>query len=302
MAASPPFIAPDVLVLGAGGTLGESWMTGLLAGLEDAHALDLRRTESFVGTSAGAIVASRLAAGRRPRRPPAKRTAAAGEEPAAEAGPSGPGRLERLATRLLAPASTPAIRLERLPGGLARSGVLALIPEGTRSLADLERSLSHLRARFDGRLRVVGVDLRTGRRVVFGAPGAPAATVARAVAASCAVPGYFRPVPIGGRDYVDGAAWSLNNLDVAPAGRRTELLCLSPTAGLPVDAGSPLGLIRAALRSRQLVEVAALRRRGVRLRLIGPGPAAARLMAPDLMDPTPREAVLRAGYAQGLGV
>jgi NTE family protein len=295
---APPLTRPDVLVLGAGGTLGEAWMTGLLAGLEEASGWDLGEVESYVGTSAGAIVAARLAAGRRPRRPPRRADIAA----AAPAGAAGPGRLERLTTRILAPACPPAMRLEKIPGGLIRGGVLALLPEGAHSTAALERSLSRLRARFDGRLRVAGVDLRTGRRVVFGAPGAPAATVARAVAASCAVPGYFRPVRIGGRDYVDGAAWSLNNLDVAPAGRRTELLCLSPTAGLPVDTGSPLGLIRAALRSRQLLEVAALRRRGVRLRIIGPGRPAARLMAPDLMDPTRREAVLRAGYAQGLGL
>ncbi len=288
---------PDVLVLGAGGTLGEAWMTGILAGVEESTGLDLREVESFVGTSAGAIVAARLAAGRRPRRP-ARRAQVTATAPAV----AGPGRLERLATRLLAPACPPAMRLEKIPGGLIRGRVLALLPEGAHSTAELERSLGRLRARFDGRLRVAGVDLRSGRRVVFGAPGAPAATVARAVAASCAVPGYFRPVRIGDRDYVDGAAWSLNNLDVAPAGRRTELLCLSPTAGLPIDPGSPLGLVRAALRSRQLLEVAALRRRGARLRMIGPGRAAAQLMAPDLMDPTHREAVLRAGYAQGLGL
>jgi NTE family protein len=299
--AAPPFIAPDVLVLGAGGTLGESWMTGLLAGIEEARGLDLRRTENFVGTSAGAIVAARLAAGRRPRRP-TRRGAAAPEEEPAEAIPGGPGRLERLATRVLAPAGSPAMRLERIAGGLARSGVLALLPEGTRSLADLERSVGRLRARFDGRLRVVCVERRSGRRVVFGAPGAPGASVAQAVAASCAIPGYFRPQRIAGRDYVDGAAWSLTNLDAAPAGRRTELLCLNPSAGLPAAPGSPLGLLRAALRSRQLLELAALGRRGTRVRMIGPAPAAAGLMAADLMDPAPRDAVLRAGYAQGLAL
>src|SRR3954453_21094 len=63
------FAAPDVLVLAGGGVLGEAWMTGVLAGIEDAAAIDLRRTEAFVGTSAGSIVAARVAAGRSPRRP-----------------------------------------------------------------------------------------------------------------------------------------------------------------------------------------------------------------------------------------
>jgi NTE family protein len=62
-------VLPDVLVLAAGGILGEAWMSGFLAGVEDAQGLDFRETESFVGTSAGSIVAARLAAGERPRRP-----------------------------------------------------------------------------------------------------------------------------------------------------------------------------------------------------------------------------------------
>ena len=62
---------PDVLVLGGGGSLGEAWMMGVLAGIEDAAGFDLRECESFVGTSAGAIVAAHLVAGRSPRRPSA---------------------------------------------------------------------------------------------------------------------------------------------------------------------------------------------------------------------------------------
>src|SRR6516165_8614987 len=62
---------PDVLVLGGGGVLGEAWMMGVLAGVEDATGFDLRRCEYFVGTSAGSIVAAHLAAGNAPRRPPA---------------------------------------------------------------------------------------------------------------------------------------------------------------------------------------------------------------------------------------
>src|SRR5207253_1755469 len=61
---------PDVLVLGGGGVLGEAWMMGVLAGIEDATGFDLRGCEHFVGTSAGSIVAAHLVAGNAPRRPP----------------------------------------------------------------------------------------------------------------------------------------------------------------------------------------------------------------------------------------
>src|SRR3712207_8755825 len=50
------------------------------------------------------------------------------------------------------------------------------------------------------------------KRVVFGKPGAPRASVADAVTASCSIPWVFRPVEIGDREYVDGGAWSLTNL------------------------------------------------------------------------------------------
>ena len=120
--------------------------------------------------------------------------------------------------------------------------------------------LDALGARFDGRLRVAAVDRRSGRRVMFGAPGAPPAAVSQAVLASCAVPGIFAPVRIGDRDYVDGGVWSPTNLDAAPAGRGSSVLCLVPTAlegGLaPLRAFSP-----AAGRGRD-ARAARARRRG----------------------------------------
>jgi len=57
MPAEPSFHPPDVLVLAAGGILGEAWMTGVLAGIEASTGVDFRDTESLVGTSAGAIIA-----------------------------------------------------------------------------------------------------------------------------------------------------------------------------------------------------------------------------------------------------
>src|SRR3954470_19826835 len=69
MAAAEPFVLPDVLVLAAGGGVGEAWMTGVLAGIEEAAGVDFREAEAFVGTSAGSIVGATLAAGHRPGRP-----------------------------------------------------------------------------------------------------------------------------------------------------------------------------------------------------------------------------------------
>jgi len=48
-------------------------------------------------------------------------------------------------------------------------------------------------------LWIVATDCTTGRRVVFGRDDAPEADLSAAVAASCAVPGIYRPVRIGDR-------------------------------------------------------------------------------------------------------
>jgi NTE family protein len=319
----PAFAVPDVLVLAGGGVLGEAWMSGVLAGIEDASGLDLRRTESFVGTSAGALVAVALAAGQRPRRPGdegRQRVGGGGSEPAEDLAGAAAGAqvtaagwrrplrpleaVAREAARWAAVASTPLAPVALaagVPGGAAlRAALLAAAPGSDASLSVVRDRVRESGARFDGRLRVVAVDRASGRRVVFGAPGAPRAGVGEAVQASCAVPWIFSPVRIGGREYVDGGMWSATNLDVAPAGEGTEVLCLNPIASLDVALASPFGVLRAIAGGAAALETLALRGRGARVRTIGPEGETARLMGPNLMDARHRGEVLRGGHAQGL--
>jgi NTE family protein len=303
--APSPFLQPDVLVLAGGGVLGEAWMSGVLAGIEDAAGVDFRTTESFVGTSAGSIVSAHLVAGRSPRRPQQRSqpnpTDPNGTPPAG-AGPlrsamRGAARWGWAATAPLAPA---ALALGAPAGALARAALLAGTPHARRSLAHLRQQVDRSGARFDGRLRVCCVDRRTGRRVVFGAPGAPRATVGQAVQASCSIPWVFAPVTINGREYVDGGAWSATNIDAAPARQDTYVLCLDPTASISPSLSSALGIVRTALRGAATVEILALRRRGAHVRHVGPDPEIAQVMGRNLMDPRPSERVLAGGYGRGL--
>jgi NTE family protein len=296
------FLRPDVLVLAGGGTLGEAWMTGLLAGIEDASGVDFRAVETFVGTSAGSIVAAALAAGTSPRRPGAAPAGDAADEPSARPGPARAALREaaRWGWALSAPLAGPAAALGAPGGALARAALLARAPSAGRRLDGLQRHVERSGARFDGRLRVCCVDKANGRRVVFGAPGAPAASVADAVVGSCAIPWVFAPARIGGRQYVDGGVWSVTNLDVAPAGRGSDVLCLDPSASLGLAGPrSPGGLLRQAFRVAAAVEIQVLRGRGARVRHVGPDRAAATLMGPNLMDPGPAQQVLAAGFRQG---
>lgn len=335
---------PDVLVLGAGGALGERWMHGVLAGVAHATGIDFRLTEQLVGTSAGAIVAASLLAGRAPQGPAdggvpllppgpepveadvegdagaGDAESAGGEVEAAgdEAGGDGEGRggIARRARGLLggvprgaakvaraagAPLAPYALAATRPPGALLRASVLGRLDTPRATLDELGRRIARDGLRFDGRLRIVCVDRESGRRVVFGSPGAPAATVAQAVQASCSVPWLYRPVEIDGREYVDGGLWSPTSIDVVPAGRETHVLCLNPTGSAVGDA-APHGVIRTTSRSAAALEALTLRRRGAAVTVVAPDRAAAAVLAaPPGGDDHAAHAVA-AGFRQGLAL
>ncbi|MEA2413273.1 MAG: hypothetical protein QOC77_3834 [Thermoleophilaceae bacterium] len=300
----PAFERPDVLVLGGGGILGEAWMSAVLAGIEEVAGFDPRGCEGFVGTSAGSIVAAALAGGVRAD----ARLGDLPEQPVpddgdhdgpADAGANGSRRAGGVAARAvragLATAAAPVAALAlptMAPGGaLVRRLALGRVPRGTRSLGGMGRRIDSLGARFDGRLAVAAVDLGSGRRVMFGRPEAPAASVGQAVEASCAIPGVFRPVEIGGSTYVDGGAWSPTNLDTANVKHGTRVLCLNPTGSI-----AALGL---ASQSMARVEALVLERRGAEVQLVAPDEGSRAALGNNLMDPSPRREVIAAGFEQG---
>jgi len=280
---------PDVLVLGVGGTLGEAWMRGVLSGIESVSDLDFRRCEHFLGSSAGSIVAATLAAGRRPEAGDRARRAWQDAAPSAD---DGSGLLARAASAAASPLAPLALAGVAPAGRAVRAAALRAVPDAKRTLGRLGGHLDALGAEFDGRLRITAVDRRSGRRVVFGAPGAPQARVSQAVLASCAVPAVFAPVEIGGREYVDGGVWSPTNLDAAPAGRGAQVLCLVPT-------GAGFAALRTFTRARLSAETLALKSRGATVRTIFPDESSARAMGANLMDGGRAEQVLDAAFAQG---
>src|SRR4051794_14785727 len=322
-------LRPDVLVLAGGGIVGEAWMHGVLAGIEDAGGADFRRVEAYVGTSAGSIVAARLVAGRRPPRPDATAQEAApgfadevlgGGDDAGDgdgatatgddedlldvdAGTGGlVGGLVRDAARVGWAVGRPwpgaAVAASARGGALARAAILSRAAGRGPPLTQLRARVARWGAPFDGRLRVCAVDRRTGRRTVFGAPGAPATAVADAVCASCAIPFVFAPVEIAGREYVDGGAWSVTNLDAARVGRDTHVLCLDPAAGVGGD-GRRTAALRGAFRVASSLEIQGLRRRGARVLHVAPDVRAAAAMGANFMAPSRATPALAAGYAQG---
>ncbi|MFJ9773686.1 patatin-like phospholipase family protein [Kitasatospora sp. NPDC101157] len=166
-------------------------------------------------------------------------------------------------------------------------------------------------------LRVAAVDYRSGHRVIFGDPQAPAVAVADAVMASCAIPGWFAPVRLNGSAYVDGGCWSATNADLLLGRGLDEVYVLAPMAlrlgprPERADRGTlaalrewrardrPRGVLaqlvsryRRAVTRQLLREAALLRAEGVRVRLLAPTLADLAVMGPNLMDPARRGEVL----------
>jgi NTE family protein len=165
--------------------------------------------------------------------------------------------------RPLAPAAV--LAAARRPWSVRPAAVLSsLVPAGRASTDSISYGVGKLHGdRWpDRKLLICAVRARDARRVVFGAPSAPRTDVGTAVAASCAIPGYFAPVPVDGELYVDGGAHSPTNADVV---RRDEpdLVVISSPMSFGRGAGrTPDAAIRFAVRRYLAREVRLLRRRG----------------------------------------
>lgn len=115
----------------------------------------------------------------------------------------------------------------------------------------------------------------TGRRVAFERDDAPAASLGDAVAASCAIPGFYRPEEIAGRRYVDGGVASTSNLDVLADDGLDLVICLNPTSSLHAPQPRTLGeraaaMVREASGQRLGSEAKRVRASGTDVVLIQP--------------------------------
>lgn len=243
------------LVLGAGGVTGDAFHRGVLRALRECG-YDARLADVVVGTSAGSMVGAFL------RRP--ERAAVSMREASVHGRRLGRG-----------PDLSPYLSALRRPWR-ARPGVLAasLLPTGRRSTDFLVAGLrsQHGDRWPDRPLYVVAVRRRDGERVVFGRDGAPRTDVAHAVAASCAIPGYFHPVEIDGEVYVDGGVHSPTNADVANGWDLDVLLVSSPMSVDPRAARPTLDLpLRLAAHRYLRRETRQQRRRGAQVLTFEPG-------------------------------
>ncbi|MBN3929420.1 patatin-like phospholipase family protein [Streptomyces verrucosisporus] len=272
-------MADRALVLGSGGHAGGAWQVGVLAGLA-AAGVDLTDADTVIGTSAGAVVGARLAAGEHPEELHRRQSGAAGPESAAreEAGPQ---------ARITPGAALGFLRAQlgrRTPEAVARRlGRMALRASTSSGEEVLEAIAALLPQReWPDALRVTAVDAHTGALGAF--RSGSGADLLRAVAASCAMPGLWPPVALRGRWWIDGGVRSTTNADLARGHRRVVVLAPLPRAFGPGP------------RAERLA--ARLRAEGAEVALIVPDAAARRELGRNPLDVSRRAACARAGRAQ----
>ncbi len=305
------------VVLGAGGVLGNAYLAGAMAAIWEVTGFEPRTAAALVGTSAGSVHAACYGAGMpalfglwrsRGGRMPDSALAdlAEGAEGEVEGDPGEAVDIRDMfvparALPRIGPASASLMLRAATKPWSYRPEVVAsgLLPEGMLSNGAVGRVIRRMVPSGwtpHPRTWIVALNLRTGERTVFGRPGAPRAHLDRAVRASCAIPGFYRPVRIGRDRYVDGGAHSPSNADLLRGLDLDLAIIINPMSSLEGHAAA--GLIDRYLypirrkAGRQLAaELRLLAEEEIPTLVIHPTSRDLSVFGRNLMDPRPRHAV-----------
>jgi NTE family protein len=185
-------------------------------------------------------------------------------------------------------ASAAAGRIARTPWRVRPEALLGVsFPTGRVDTegwtAALRAATGHEWPRLD--LWICAVRMDDAHRVVFGRDDAPTTDVATAVGASSAIPGYFAPVVVHGRRYVDGGVHSPTNADVV-RDEDLDLVVVSSPMSISRSAGigPPSWAPRRHFQARLGQEVRRLRRAGRTVATFQPSAEDLRVMGRNAMD------------------
>jgi NTE family protein len=281
------------LVLHGGGSAGNAWEIGIIAGLFDAG-MDVTRADLTIGTSAGATAAAQITGaatadllGAILSAPLPQRTGSAGSErPRAPIRPA-VDPLER--TNQIIAGASDAADMRRRMGAAALE--IAAESDGSyqaRWRATVAPRLPNANWPEQAVL-ITAVDARTGEGIAFDRHSGVDLVDAIAASTSSGL-----PYDIGDRSFIDGGYRRNENADLAAGYER--VLVLSPFGGRtrhPLAWGMQLA-----------AQVDELRAAGSRVETIFPDEAALAAFGNNMMDPSARPPAARAGYEHGraLGV
>jgi NTE family protein len=276
------------LVLGGGGSTGNAWLIGVVAGLFDAG-LDVAEADLVIGTSAGSTAAAQIA-GAAPADLLAAILAAAPQPRTAPVG-SADGRVRRPVTDHMERTGKIIAAAQDAADMRRRMGAAALDMDAASDSSVQTRWRATVAARLPSQhwpeqtVLITAVDAHTGEPVVFDRHSG--VDLVDAVAASCASGFAYS---IGNSRYIDGGYRSnAENADLAAGYGR--VLVLSPFGGrtrTPLEWGMDLA-----------TQVNELRAHGSRVETIFPDSNSEYMFGANAMDLSLRPPAARAGYDQG---
>jgi NTE family protein len=208
------------LVLAGGGVAGIAWELGVLHGIGDTDPdllASITAADTVIGTSAGSAVAAQVTSGAALADLYAAQLSGTSSEIEVDL------NLEELMERFAAATAGAATAQEMRQQIGALALATATVPEVARRTAIAARL--PLPDWPDRTVLLPAVDAESGELMVFTRDSG--ASLTDAVAASCAVPGVWPPVTIGGRRYIDGGVRSATNADLAAGCDR--VLIITPT-------------------------------------------------------------------------
>lgn len=262
------------LVLGGGGMIGVAWEAGLCRGLFE-RGVDLRECDAFVGTSAGAITCSQLAAGQLPPGPSDQRPTG---------GEGANVDMSRIDMKALGKAFTKWSQIQRTTPADAREiGLVArvLYRETEASWVQGITAVAGGPTAWPTKpFFISAVDTESGERAAF--DGEHGVEIGRAIAASAAVPGIFASVEIDGKLYMDGQVHSSTHADVLlnhPRAKKAAEVIIA----MPTNSSTAPG-IGAHAEREVTAEIELLKAAGCIVRFITPTAEHAIRLGKNLMD------------------
>lgn len=269
------------LMLGGGCVVGIAWELGVMAGLVEHSSFDPMAMDVIVGTSAGSVAGSQVALGKslpelvaHQQRPP--------KRPAHSPSGSGPSGLAAVPPELLALFVDGSMSIQERAKKMA---ALAATVEISLPEDDYVASFGIMLGTDEwpaNDLRMTTVDIETGQTVLWTRHDGVALT--RAVASSCAIPGFFPHVHINGSTFMDGPRDLFYRSIVEEKGLDS-IIFIGPLGMLPEGMRLDPEIDDLAAEGFPVVQIT--------------GGAALAAAGTDLMNPAARGAAVNAGLGDG---